>query len=519
MPAVHRFPSPTPLLLAVVLATGCGESTTSPEPVGSPAAVEVWRGDGQTAQVTRELPTLLAAQVLDGNGQPVPDVSVSWSVDGEGGTVEPEASATNTSGVVRARWTLGTRSGGFQAVATVSGAGSATFTATARAGPSAALHVVSGMDQVTTSGSPFSAPVVARISDEYDNPVADRMVAVTVEEGGGWVVDAFPRTDDEGLAEVDWYAGIEPGVPQRITLEVGALEAEVAGEARAPEPGASYFGHREWVEYIPGTLPFVITAPHGGTLRPDDVADRTWGVFVRDLNTDEIAYLLADALKQRTGARPHLVLLHLHRTKLDANRDLLEAAQGDPLAERAWYEFHHWTETALLTVTEHFGEGFYMDLHGHGHDLQVLELGYLLTSSDLSRPDEDLDQHWAITKSSMRTLADRTGLPFSELIRGPQSLGTLYEAEGYPSIPSADMHHPPEGAPFFSGGNNTRRHGCREGGPICGYQLELNRQGVRNTAEEWRAFAEAHARVMDTFFQAHYGIDLSAVGTSPAGVP
>lgn len=371
------------------------------------------------------------------------------------------------------------------------------------------LVVVSGGGQEAVAGALYPEPVVLRLTSSDGSPVHREPVSVEI-EGSGWIVDDDPRTDPDGRVHLWWYAGVEPGTEEKLILQVAGLADTVQAQVRAPEPGQSYLGHRSFVEYIPGTLPFVITAPHGGTMTPDDLPDRSWGTTVRDAETDVLAYALAEELETMTGARPHLVILHLRRTKLDANRALAEAAQGDEQAERAWHEFHHWTRVALGSVKASYGQGFYMDLHGHGkHD--DFELGYLLTRQDLDRSDAALDGDWAIRKSSLRTLAEGNDSPFSQLVRGEGSLGALFEAEGYTSIPSPRETAP--GGPFFSGGYNTQTHACREGGTICGYQLELNRVGVRDTEENRRDFARAHARVMEEFFRLHYGIDLTTAHT------
>jgi hypothetical protein len=383
-------------------------------------------------------------------------------------------------------------------------------------GPPADLSAVSGSAQETVAGGPFPEPVVVRLVDAEGRPVPDRTLSATA-HGRGWLVEDHVATDGEGLARFDWYAGARPDEAQRLQITLGLLRVDVEGTATAPSAGTSYFGHRGWVEYVPGTLPFVIAAPHGGDLTPPDIPDRSGPgvVTVKDLRTRQLAFQLGDVLEDRTGARPHLVILHLRRTKLDANRSLEQAALGHPLAERAWHEFHAWIETAKAAVLDGFGEGFFMDLHGHGHELQALELGYLLTASDLARPDAELDEPWAVEKSSLRTLPARAGLPHATLVRGPASLGALYEAEGYLSMPS-ETWPDPAGNPFFSGGYNTRRHGCRDGGSLCGYQLELNWQGVRDTAGARAGFAAAHARVMEAFFREQYDMELGGSG-SPRG--
>ena len=97
------------------------------------------------------------------------------------------------------------------------------------------------------------------------------------------------------------------------------------------------------------------------------------------------AYLQCPAPFQPSGS------CHLRRTNLDANRDLADAAQGSAAATQAWTEYHAFIESAVRTVAAAHGRGFCVDLLGHGHPIERLELGYLLDASDLARSDGDLD--------------------------------------------------------------------------------------------------------------------------------
>ncbi len=356
-------------------------------------------------------------------------------------------------------------------------------------------------------GGPFPEAVRFRLTDAAGRPLGDRPLTVEIVEGAGWVPNLGPRTGPDGVVAIPWYAGPDPaGGVQRLRVRSGSLEAEAVGSAIPAAPGVVHLGHRGFVEYSAGTLPLLITASHGGTMLPADIPDRTGDgiVVVRDAATDSLALFMADALEALTGERPHLVRVHLHRRKLDANRDLPEAAQGQADAVRGWREFHAWTEAAMAAVRAQHPRGFYVDVHGHGHDIQRLELGYLLSSADLAQEDAVLDTPALVAKSSLREMAGWTGVPHHALVRGPASLGALYESEGYPAVPSPSDPHP-AGAPYFTGGYNTRRYGCSEGGTICGFQLEANRIGVRDSPAALQAFAAASARVLAQFMALHLG--------------
>jgi hypothetical protein len=286
---------------------------------------------------------------------------------------------------------------------------------------------------------------------------------------------------------------VRAGDPSAVIRAVGAIATG----------GTRHLGRNSYVEYRAGTLPIVISAPHGGTLEPTEIPDRTSGVVVRDRNTGELAVALANALEARLGQRPHLIVSHLHRSKLDPNREIVEAAQGDPLAEQAWDEFHGFIEHARARVSERDGAGFYLDLHGHGHPIQRLELGYLLSAQDLALSDADLNQGNGAGDSSIRALVDRSGVAFSTLLRGPQALGSLLEARGYAATPS-DVQPDPGDNPFFSGGYNTARHGSRDGGGVSGVQIEAHFDGIRDTSASREAFANALATALEAYLGRWY---------------
>lgn len=262
-------------------------------------------------------------------------------------------------------------------------------------------------------------------------------------------------------------------------------------------PGESYLGSNGYVEYLAGNSPVIFAAPHGGDLRPATIPNRTEErcggdiATVKDLNTLEMAREIQSTFFERTGRYPHVIINRLHRSRLDANRPMDNAACGNPAAEQAWTEFQGFIETAKDQVEENHDKGWFTDLHGHGHDVQRLELGYLLNEEALRVSDEELDREPGYEDgTSFRTFSETSPLSLSDLLRGETALGTLFAQAGYPATPSQQDAAPAEGEPFFSGGYNTQRHGCRDGGPICGVQIEHNRIGVRDDMDSITAYAQ-----------------------------
>ena len=236
-----------------------------------------------------------------------------------------------------------------------------------------------------------------------------------------------------------------------------------------------------------GELPLIISAPHGGTLRPAEIAKRSTGKNTGDAFTADLAWLLSAELEDATGLRPHMVVNNLHRSRLDANREIVEAAEGDPRAEEAWLEYHTAIEAAQDRVVEDHLSGLYIDLHGHSHDIQRVEVGYLLLDFELSLSNDELDEGTncqvslsdttpisCAEKSSVHELTSRTGgRSLSVLLHGEMGLGSMLEIDGVPAVPSEETVSPLDGEDYYNGGYSTIRHGSRDGGTISGIQLEM----------------------------------------------
>lgn len=282
----------------------------------------------------------------------------------------------------------------------------------------------------------------------------------------------------------------------------------------AYEPGKSYFGRSNYVEYIAGDMPVIFSAPHGGGLKPAEIPDRKDGEFTSDAHTEELARTVQQVFHNCFGHYPHVIICRLERHKVDCNRDLEEGAGDAPGARQAWHDYQRFIETARSNVLASTGKGFYIDLHGQSNPIKRVELGYCLTDSQLTNADSVLNQPAYVSRSTLRALAQRTRLPFSELLRGTNSFGALLAAKGYPAVPSPAMPNPGPGNCYFDGGYNVRRHCSANGSAIDGLQMEVNYAGVRDTASNRTNFSLALAQVLDSFFRNHYRLDLRT-GAAP----
>lgn len=291
-----------------------------------------------------------------------------------------------------------------------------------------------------------------------------------------------------------------------IALLVLAAASPAPAATPAPKvPGQSYFGTARHMEYIAGDLPLVLTVPHGGRAQPADLPTRRKGVTVMDANTQELARELVAELERLSGGRVHLILSHLHRSRLDPNREIVEAANGHPGAEQVWREFHAAIEGALAAAVARHGFAFLVDLHGHSHPVARLELGYALAAPQLNRGDKEFDASGVISVSTLSDLHARRGGSAADLIRGPRSLGTLLAAAGLPATPSGPDPQPGN-QPFFAGGYIVQRHAAAAGTPkVDGLQIECPRAGVRDTPENRARFGRISAPVLLEFLRENYG--------------
>ncbi len=272
-------------------------------------------------------------------------------------------------------------------------------------------------------------------------------------------------------------------------------------------PGNVYLDDNGYVEYIAGNLPIVISAPHGGYLTPTALPDRLCDgcSYEPDNYTQELAREMQAAFFEATGFYPHVVINLLHRQKFDANRDIDTAADGNATVEQSWYAYHEFLKIAKNTIEEQHDRGLFLDVHGHGHEIQRLELGYAISKNELQLTDSDLNTPTYVSESTIQTLVGDNiqSLTHAELLRGVQSFGAMTDNGGYPAVPSFSTPFPLDEETYFSGGYNCKRHGSLYGGAIDGIQIECH-SSVRFDEQTRQAFAIELAKVSMDFLNAHY---------------
>jgi hypothetical protein len=280
--------------------------------------------------------------------------------------------------------------------------------------------------------------------------------------------------------------------------------------AQSYVPGQTYYGRNNYIEYVAGNLPVIISAPHGGALTPAELPDRTTPpvTTTTDSHTVDLARKIQQAFYDRFSALPHVIICQLDRVKIDCNRDITEGAKGNALTEISWNDFQNFITAARQIVTGQVGRGLVLDMHGHGHTAQRLELGYLLDATELNLSDPALNAGNYGQFTGIRNLDVLSPASFAQLLRGSNSLGGLLAARGYPSVPSPAIPAPGSD-PYFNGGYNTLEHGSRNGGTVSAIQIECNFTGVRDSSANRASFATQLADAVDAYFTEHFAINLN----------
>lgn len=209
------------LALGFVLSCGGEGGPTPPAddtPDTTPAALVAVSGGGQSGAVGTQLPQPLVVRVENAASEPLANVTVSWTVESGGGALSSATTTTGTNGQTQVTWTLGPTAGANQVRAAVDGASglSATFTATGAVPNTTpgSIEVASGDNQTATVGAPLAQPLVARVRNTDNQPLADVVVAWSVTQGGGTLGGPTSTTNAQGLASNTYTVGQSAGTEQ-----------------------------------------------------------------------------------------------------------------------------------------------------------------------------------------------------------------------------------------------------------------------------------------------------------------
>jgi hypothetical protein len=196
-------------------------------------------GNNQSAYVGTQLPTAISVQLLNSyTGQPVPNVTITFSATPSGGTFSSPTAVTNSSGIATTNYTLPTVPGSITITASGpsnSPTTTASFVETANAGPPASIALVSGGNQKGTVATTLPAPIVVSVTDSYNNLVPNALVSFTDNSSGGTFNP--PSTDTNSSGQASSFYTL-PTKAEALTLDAitGNLQVGITERSVAASP-------------------------------------------------------------------------------------------------------------------------------------------------------------------------------------------------------------------------------------------------------------------------------------------
>ncbi|CAN5769305.1 hypothetical protein BH24GEM1_BH24GEM1_17780 [soil metagenome] len=187
----------------------------------NPTSLVLVSGDAQSAPGGFEVPDDLVVRLEDAEGNGIGGRPITWVVPAGSGSVNPVNTTTNANGLATTRWTLPVPARSYTVSAVFSGLPPVPFTGTATSDVPTTIELVSGNNQTAPVGGALPNPLVVRVTDANDNPVAG--VAVNwAAQGGGSVSAPTSGTNALGLAQITRTLGLVPG-PYTTTASVSGL--------------------------------------------------------------------------------------------------------------------------------------------------------------------------------------------------------------------------------------------------------------------------------------------------------
>ncbi len=180
---------------------------------GAPSAMAISAAALPTGPAGEPLTVLPAVIMRDAFGNPVPNVTVTFTVVAGGGALGGAAPSTNVLGIATlTSWTLGNAVGSNVVRASATGVTPVNFTVAGIAGPPSSLTIGAGNAQSAAPGSAVAIAPSVFLRDRFGNAVSNAGVTFAVTGGGGAVTGATQVTTTAGAATVgSWTLGAVAG--------------------------------------------------------------------------------------------------------------------------------------------------------------------------------------------------------------------------------------------------------------------------------------------------------------------
>ena len=228
--------------------------TTEVIAIGTPASLVSQGGNGQTVNAGTRAPVSPSVVALDGDGNPLANVDVTFTIESGGGQVTGATRRTDARGIAQVgTWILGVTPGENALRANAVGVPSTLFTAQGVPAVPANMAANSAPDAFGLVGNFMAVTPSVRVTDASGNPVAGAVVAFDVVSGGGTVASPPARplalsvlagaeatSDFNGDASLGaWRLGPSTGT-QTVSASMAGLPSLLFSATAQPIPPAEY---------------------------------------------------------------------------------------------------------------------------------------------------------------------------------------------------------------------------------------------------------------------------------------
>ncbi|HEY0181064.1 MAG TPA: hypothetical protein VGC30_15720 [Dokdonella sp.] len=212
-------------------------------PIPTAPTVRVDGGAAQSATVGMPFAQALNVQVLDVDGEPAPNVVVSFTAPAAGpsAALSAPSATTGVDGTAAVTAIANTVAGRYAVVASAAGVDvPASFDLTNLAGaPAQAIAAGAGAEQSTTILTQFPAPLVVAVADAFGNPVPGVAVdfAAPADGASATLSASAATTDAGGLAQVEATANATAGSYAVVASAAGVDAPATFALTNTPPPG------------------------------------------------------------------------------------------------------------------------------------------------------------------------------------------------------------------------------------------------------------------------------------------
>jgi N-formylglutamate amidohydrolase len=127
----------------------------------------------------------------------------------------------------------------------------------------------------------------------------------------------------------------------------------------------------DYFDFQEGNIPLIISVPHGGSFKVENIPDRTSGIYGIDRETISLAFELKKKIikvfqfNSKEIKSPSHIISKVERLKIDFNRKELEAFHVKSSLAKELYQFYHSKIRELISYNLNaFQRSLLIDIHG-----------------------------------------------------------------------------------------------------------------------------------------------------------